>query len=194
MKIIICGGTSVGKDFGYSYLLNKYDLDKVTSITTRPMRQGEEQGREYHFISKKECAEFNDVGLLFEIREYVTLFEDREDYWHYATPYCELKDKGKPKLLITDLTGAAYFKQYFDDVVVIYISTDDDIREQRARNRGSFCSTEFSRRLQADAADFLEKEVIRVCDYYVNNNDDEATFKQDLDNIMLLILGEENEL
>ena len=53
----ILGFSGSGKDTTVKNLLNKHDdLQNLVSYTTRPMRVGEQDGREYYFIDN---AEFN---------------------------------------------------------------------------------------------------------------------------------------
>ncbi|MBP3676958.1 MAG: guanylate kinase, partial [Agathobacter sp.] len=57
MGKIICvmGKSSSGKDTIYEKLLNESQLDlkRIIPYTTRPIREGEEEGREYHFCSEE---------------------------------------------------------------------------------------------------------------------------------------------
>ena len=50
----IMGKSSSGKDTIYSRLLQDeaMQLKKIILYTTRPMREGEQDGREYHFVQK----------------------------------------------------------------------------------------------------------------------------------------------
>ena len=63
-KTIFCilGETGSGKDSLVNYTLKKYNLDlkPVLSYTDRPIRAGEQNGKEHIFLSKEEMTEFLD--------------------------------------------------------------------------------------------------------------------------------------
>lgn len=193
MKILIAGCSSSGKDYARAYLTKTYQLKSVVSHTTRPKREGEVDGKDYHFISESEFLEHLDYGDFLEVRWYKTLFNGVAKEYGYATHYMEMIQEGGV-CGIKDTIGAKQIKQLMPETIIIYIHSDEELRKQRAMLRGSFCEVEWSRRLICDAEDFKQDEIIKLADYYINNNNDEVTFKQDLDNVMLLILGEENEL
>ena len=84
MKIIyIVGKSSVGKDTIYKELKEKIDIKPYVLYTTRPIRTGEEDGVNYHFLKKYEMDEFinNPEAKVIEYRVYNTVFGP----WTYAT-------------------------------------------------------------------------------------------------------------
>ena len=62
----LMGKSSVGKDTIYQKLLENQELKlkKVIMYTTRPIRTGELQGKEYFFVSDKKCAELKQRGKI----------------------------------------------------------------------------------------------------------------------------------
>ena len=66
MGRIFClmGKSSSGKDTLYARLSEKLHFSTIVPYTTRPIREGEEEGREYHFITEKEVEEFEKQGAL----------------------------------------------------------------------------------------------------------------------------------
>ena len=192
MKILIAGCSASGKDLARAYLTKTYQLNPVVSHTTRPQRVGEVDGKDYHFVPEAEFLEHLDYGDFLEVRWYKTMFNGVAKEYGYGTHYMEMIQDGGV-CGIKDLLGSKQIKQLMPETIIIYIHSDDELRKQRAMMRGSFCEVEWSRRCIADSEDFKQDEIIRVCDYYVNNNMNEANFKQDLDNIMEMILGEYDE-
>ena len=192
MKIILCGMSSSGKDFARDYLINKYKLNPITSHTSRPIRVGETEGKEYYFISYNEFLEMDYMNEFVEMRSYSTLVDNKSEVWNYGTTYVELQ---KDNFVgIKCLVGAKAIKKAYPETIVIHLHTDDNIREARARLRGSFDEVEWSRRLGADAKDFPENEVTKVCDYFITNNLGEVELKQSLDELMYILLeGKTNE-
>ena len=65
MKKLFCilGETSRGKDTFARILENDYGLRQVVSCTTRPMRLGEQEGREHYFISEEQFYDIIDFGV-----------------------------------------------------------------------------------------------------------------------------------
>ena len=186
MKIILCGMSSSGKDFARDYLINKYKLNPIISHTSRPIRVGETEGKEYYFVSYNEFLEMDYMNEFVEMRSYSTLVDNKSEVWNYGTTYAELlKDNF---VGIKCLVGAKAIKKAYPETIVIHIHTDDNIREARARLRGSFDEVEWARRLEADAKDFPEKEVTKVCDYFITNNLGEKELKQNLDELMYILL------
>lgn len=72
----IMGKSSSGKDTIYGRLLQDEDmqLKKIILYTTRPMREGEQDGREYHFVQKESFDTFYKQGRVIESRTYHTVY------------------------------------------------------------------------------------------------------------------------
>lgn len=72
MLLILVGKSGSGKDYTMRKLVEKGYIQLV-SWTTRPMREGEVEGREYHFCNNDEFSYMIDKGLFVEWRRYETL-------------------------------------------------------------------------------------------------------------------------
>ena len=57
MNIILCGKSGSGKDFARNYIIETYGFTPIISHTSRPIREGEINGKDYHFISDQEFIE-----------------------------------------------------------------------------------------------------------------------------------------
>ena len=68
----IMGKSSSGKDSIYRQLEADQELGlrRLVIYTTRPIRDGEENGREYFFVDENKLKEFRRNGKLIEAREY----------------------------------------------------------------------------------------------------------------------------
>ena len=55
--IVISGASASGKTEVAKLLAKKYGITKVVTTTTRPMREGEVNGRDYFFITKEQFEE-----------------------------------------------------------------------------------------------------------------------------------------
>lgn len=179
---ILIGKSSTGKDTVYKKLLeySELNLKEVVGYTTRPIRDGETDGVEYHFIKDKDNFFANNTkGHIIETRHYATEHGD----WCYMTIDDGQFDFKTNHLMIGTLESYEKIRDYFgpENVYPIYIEVDDGIRLQRAlnreRNQENPKYEEMCRRFLADAKDFSEYNLNRlgVKDRFVNNDINECT-------------------
>lgn len=163
----IMGKSASGKDKIYSRLAGNKELNlkKLILYTTRPVRDGEENGKQYYFTDEKKLQEFKTEGKVIEARAYNTVY----GVWTYFTA-----DDGQIELWQYDYlvigTIESYYalKEYFgDDVMVpLYIEVEDGLRLSRALERERAQTkpqyAELCRRFLADAEDFSEENLERA--------------------------------
>ena len=161
----IMGKSASGKDKIYSILLADQELNlrKMVLYTTRPVREGEENGKQYFFTDDKKLEEFRKSGKLIESRSYHTV----HGIWTYFTA-----DDGQVKLNEADylaigtLESYRKLKEYYgaENVLPIYIQVEDGERLRRALVREQKQEepkySEMCRRFLADQEDFSEKNVM----------------------------------
>ena len=115
-----------------------------TSHTSRPPRPGEREGREYHFVSRREFLEMKRGG---DFIEWVRLHGNL-----YGTSRVELEkrmSRGEDILMDIDTRGAMKVKELFPDAVLIFLLPPSmAILEQRLRKRQSEAEDELRRRLR----------------------------------------------
>ena len=169
MITILCGKSASGKDTLLQELIKK-GYTPIISTTTRPMREGEKEGREYFFVDNDKFNALIKEDKLVEYRKYNALNNGKEDVWYYGTQKQDF-NKNKNYIVILDLEGAASFKKAFPLLCqAVYIDTAGDIRTSRAKERGSFDEGEWNRRFISDEAKFSPENVDKVCDYIIHNN------------------------
>lgn len=170
MIIILCGKSGCGKDALMKKMVSE-GCKPILSSTTRPIRDGERDGVEYNFVTREQFERMIDSDSLIEYRKYNTLMHGVPDVWYYGVEKREL-DKCMVHVVILDVEGARSFIEYYGKkyCFVAYIHTDDDIREDRARKRGSFSEHEWSRRLKDDSRVFSDDALRDVVDIKVSNN------------------------
>lgn len=170
MISIICGKSASGKDTLLKKMVEKYDLIPLITMTTRPMRDGEHDGVDYDFVSRDMFQYLIDHNQMLEYRSYNTKFNGVDDIWYYGNVKKEL-NPCYDYVIVLDLVGAKAFVDYYgkDECIVTYLNVSDDVREQRARQRGSFDITEWNRRLKADEEDFSIDKVQAIADYIIDN-------------------------
>lgn len=158
------GKSGSGKDTIYKKLLEQETvrLQEIVLYTTRPIREGEIEGKTYHFITPEKLAELRDEGRVVEERCYHTVHGD----WHYATvqdgSICPEKED---YLLIGTPESYCAMKAYFGEDVMapLYVEVEDGLRLQRALERERAQKNpkyaEMCRRFLADAEDFSEEKL-----------------------------------
>ena len=162
--IYLMGKSSSGKDTIYKRLLGwkTLHLRKVVLYTTRPIRAGEMEGREYHFTDEKGYLELEAQGKIIEARAYHTY----HGLWRYFTVDDGSIDLDHHNYLIIG-TIESYRKtaEYFgrEKVLPVLLELDDGIRLRRALNREMQQADpkyeEMCRRFLADAEDFSDGKI-----------------------------------
>lgn len=132
----VLGKSCSGKDTIFQYLKeNKaLQLKTVVGYTTRPMREGEKEGVEYHFVSPEKLQEMKESGKVIECRDYSTV----HGIWSYFTADDGQIDLGKDDYLyIGTLESYNAMVQYYggDAVIPLYIEVENGERLERAVKR-----------------------------------------------------------
>lgn len=170
MILVLIGKCAAGKDTIASQLLME-GFKPLISHTSRPMRDGEAEGREYYFVSKEEFKQLIKDDKMLEYREYHTTVAGVPDTWFYGLSKMEL-DPETDYVTVVDTYGADKILKYYgkDMVKVIEIRTNDWIRKNRAIIRGSFDITEWNRRFLDDEERFSPKMTAPLIDSTVCND------------------------
>ena len=71
----LLGKSSTGKDKLYQSLISdpELGLQRLVPYTTRPIRTGEQEGREYHFVTEEQYEALRDTGKIAEERSYPSI-------------------------------------------------------------------------------------------------------------------------
>ena len=172
----VMGKSSSGKDTIYKELKEIYkEFLPITMYTTRPIRNGETEGIEYHFVSKEKFEKMYSDNKVIEYRTYDTVHGP----WTYFTADDgQINLKEENYLVIGTLKSYQSIREYFgeDKVTGIYIEIDDGVRLSRALKREMKEENpkyeEMCRRFLADQEDFSE-ENLKACSIekrFVNND------------------------
>lgn len=160
----LMGKSSSGKDTLYRRLLEEdtLKLKRIVPYTTRPMREGEREGREYFFCEESRLQELKQAGKVVELREYHTV----HGIWKYFTVDDGQIDFNRTDyLMIGTLESYGKVREYFgkEKVIPIYVEVEDGERLRRALERENREQKpkyeEMCRRFLADAADFSEEKI-----------------------------------
>ena len=171
----LMGKSAAGKDTLYKRILSDCpELGTVVLYTTRPMREGEQEGREYHFTTGKYLAEMKKAGKVIESRTYETVAGP----WTYATVDDGSMDGEENILMIGTLESYLATRAYFgsERIVPLYVEADDGERllrsVKRERKQENPRYDEVCRRFLADEEDFSEENLKRagITRRYRNDN------------------------
>ena len=155
--------SSSGKDTLYKEVLKALPkLKTLVLYTTRPIREGEQEGIEYHFVTDEELERFEKAGKIIEERTYDTVY----GAWKYATiEDGQINLAAYDYLVIGTLESYAGMKKCYgaENLVPIYIEVEDGERLSRALSRERQQEQpkyeEMCRRFLADQKDFSEENL-----------------------------------
>jgi guanylate kinase len=157
------GKSSSGKDTIYKRLMADTALSLCPIIpgTTRPIREGETPGVEYHFYTEEELAALMEQGKVIELRSYHTV----HGIWNYFTLEEQIDLAHHHYLMIGTLEAYRKMQEYFGAQVMvpIYIEVEDGLRLYRALERERAQAepkyAELCRRFLADEQDFSRENL-----------------------------------
>lgn len=131
---VVSGPSGTGKDTVVAQLLREHpEIEKTISATTRSMRPGEQDGVNYHYLSKEQFEKHLAEGNIVEH----TCYCDH----YYGTLKSEIErhmaDK-IPVVLVIEVEGAGNIKRLYPNATTIFVLPPDMAElERRLRNRGS---------------------------------------------------------
>lgn len=193
-KIVVCmGKSSSGKDTVVKELLreNKYHFQKIIPSTTRPIRFGEIDGREYYFNTEEEMWRLDRRHKIIERRQYNT----EQGTWYYYTTNQNIDLENHNYITVNTLEGLDCFIEYYgrDKIISLLIQLEDGERFQRALNREKEQENpkykELCRRFLADSRDFsLENIEKRIITKTINNQGDIQQTVKEVNKVLGLYL------
>ena len=157
MIFYLMGKSASGKDTIYKKVKEQLpELKTIVIYTTRPIREGEQDGVEYFFVDDDRLQELQEAGKVIELREYNTV----HGIWKYFTADDGQFDREDHLIAIGTLESYVQLRKYFGDekLIPVYIEVEDGLRLERALSRERMQREpkyeELCRRFLADAADF----------------------------------------
>lgn len=155
--IAIIGESASGKSTLQKMLIkDDPEYKKVVAYTTRPMRDGEVDGVDYHFISQSTFDDFVKRNFFVEHAKYQN--------WCYGTAKADCKDKNAVAVLAP--AGMRALKRLGFDVTSIYLYVDRRSRLINILARGDNIDEAYRRNL-SDVGQF--DGVIKEVDYVIDN-------------------------
>ena len=155
--VILSSPSGGGKtSIAHGLLARRKDVGYSVSATTRPPREGEENGKDYHFISAEDFRAGKARG---------DFAESAEVHGHlYGTLRSEVDRVlalGKHVIMDIDVQGAKQFTNAFPDSVLIFIlPPSTSVLIERLEARGSEDSKSLIRRFRS------AKDELKAIDFY----------------------------
>jgi guanylate kinase len=149
---VVTGPSGAGKGTLIKRLVERQpELEVAVSATTRTMRAGEVNGREYWFLSEAEFLERVKEGGFLEHVKYVG-----GRYGTLASELDRIAAEGRTCVLELEIEGALRVQEEVEGSVTLFISADVPELERRLRERATESSGEIGERI-AIARDQLEQ-------------------------------------
>jgi len=158
--IVLQGPSASGK----STIQSRLGIPRIVTWTSRPPREGETDGIDYHFKSRSEMERLYELGQMLEMTEYHGNL--------YGTPLKLIEETvrdSEMRSMILDGAGARKVKAMFhDSVLLIGIKASMEDCEKRLSMRGHG-TDEIRKRLSS-----FDREIAELshCDVLLNNTDD----------------------
>lgn len=183
--ILIFGAPSgSGKSTLVNYLLNKRtDLEFSVSVTTRPPRGQEINGKEYYFITNSEFQKLIQEDKLVEWQQvYSGTF-----YGTLRSEIERIEAKQHHVIFDVDVKGGANLKRLFGDKALSIFVAPPNINE--LRNRLMHRATDSPEKIEERINKAAEELTYRPQFDVVIVNDDLSKAEQQLDNVVNNFLG-----
>ncbi|PQO38241.1 guanylate kinase [Blastopirellula marina] len=167
--VILSGPSGVGKTTIVRKLLalGTPPIELSISATTRSPRSGEQNGVDYHFLTKEEFERRQAAG---EFLEFVEVFRTGHYYGTLRSEVEARLAKGISVLLEIDVEGAAKVAQQYPEAITIFLSPESaEELERRLRDRGTETEEAIQRRLETaknemEAAAWYSYRVLNMAD------------------------------
>lgn len=167
---VISGPSGAGKGTLVKALIEQVpDAWLSISATTRDPREGEVDGKHYHFLSNDQ---FDDLVRQDGFLEWAEVHSNK-----YGTPRAQVEQaiaEGKQAILEIDVQGAFQIKEKIPQSILVFIEPPSlDILEERLRGRGTETEDVIAARMRVATMELLEK--IKYDIAIVNDDLDVAT-------------------
>ncbi|WP_028855044.1 guanylate kinase [Psychrilyobacter atlanticus] len=130
---VVSGPSGAGKSTVCKQVRRDLNINLATSATTRSPREGEENGREYYFLTLEEFEK------RIENDEFLEYANVHGNYYGTLKSEAEFRlGRGENVVLEIDVQGGIQIKKRFDDACLVFFKAPNEkILEQRLRGRGT---------------------------------------------------------
>ncbi|MCK9235592.1 MAG: AAA family ATPase [Acholeplasmataceae bacterium] len=159
--LVFVGASASGKTELAKTLFKTFGYKKCLTTTTRPKRNGEQDGVDYHFVNLLKFQQLEKERAFLEINEY-------NHYW-YGTQKTDIFDHG---IIIVDPNGAnALLEALGADVFVVFVEASKETRKKRMNHRQDEQAI-IEKRLAKDESIFRPEKIKRIDLIIHNENED----------------------
>lgn len=174
LLVVLVGPSGVGKSTISRVLAEKMHVSYTVSVTTRPKQPGDDHGKTYDHVDKKEFFRRLDND---EFLEYAQVYGD-----YYATPKHPALDnlaQGRDVLLEIDFQGAMQVRYHYPDALLIFVlPPDESTLEKRLTDRGRDTAEDIQKRFRQAKREIHMAKGSRAFDYMVINDNLERAVEE----------------
>jgi guanylate kinase len=175
--VVVSGPSGVGKSTIRREAIRQTGARFSVSLTTRPPRRGEVDGRDYRFVDRET---FDDMVRRDELLEWAEVFGQR--YGTPAEPVRQAVRRGETILVEIDVQGALQVHARMPEATfVLILPPAPEILKQRLLDRGSESEESVARRTAAADREIEAARSSGVYSHYVVNDDLQTAVRQVVD-------------
>ncbi|NBJ92843.1 guanylate kinase [Parablautia muri] len=170
--IVVSGFSGAGKGTLMKQMVRSYENYALSiSMTTREPRPGEEEGKEYFFVSKEEFEDKISKDGLIEYASYC------DNYYGTPREYVERQlERGKDVILEIEIQGALKVRKKFPTALLLFVMPPSVAElKKRLEGRGTESQEVIKKRLRRACE---EAEGIEEYDYIVINDELEECVRE----------------
>ena len=189
LVIVISGPSGSGKSTVINALCETDEtLQLSVSATTRKPRPGEEDGVEYHFLSKAEFEKYIQQDRFLEWAKYGDNL-----YGTLKSEIADAREAGKDSILEIEVKGSLEIRAQdlapARSILIFIVPPSFAILEERLRRRETESESELKQRLDIAKSEVLE---IQHYDYWVSNP--QRAVKQAVQQIQMIVNAERSRI
>jgi guanylate kinase len=186
LLIVISGPSGVGKDSVVQRMKERgLPIHFVVTATTRPQREGEQNGVDYFFVSRDGFAEMIESDDLIE---YAIVYGD-----YKGIPKAQVEEalaSGTDVVMRVDVQGAETIRRLYPEALLIFLSTrTEDELVRRLKQRKTEAPEDLKLRIATARKEMLKVDLF---DYYVINA--ENKLDEAVDSIVAIIQAEHHRI
>lgn len=178
--IVLVGRMASGKTTLKNEILKESPKIKpIITYTTRPMRDGEEDGVDYHFISNDTFNAMKRRKEFLETTEYNADF----GYCQYGSRKEDYYGPGLKVVVLNPFGAKAVREDPKIESRIIWLDPDEEVLMKRALERGDK-PEEINRRFITDESDFLKFKYWGIWDIHYTDNSTKRCLKYIKDSLV----------
>jgi len=167
LLVVVSGPSGVGKSTVVAEVRRRTGADFSISVTTRPPRNGEVEGREYRFVDR---ATFERMIAAGELLEHAEVFG--EYYGTPAGPVRRAMAAGRTVLLEIDVQGGIQVRRRMPEAVcILLLPPETACLARRLRGRGTDSEAAIARRVAQAEEEVRLARQSGAYEHYVVNDD-----------------------